>query len=106
MRDEPTLTGASVWHRLIIAFVLLTCLKVWLGPIPVASPSAQAQIPNAGAQRFQQIDLLQRNTELLSDIAQTLKTGTLKVKIEQDDKQVGSAVRPPAPNKAGAKLKK
>ena len=65
-------------------FVLLTCLRVWVGPMPVVQP-ARAQIPDAGTQRKLLVDEVRRTNQLLTDIKQILATRTLNVRIEGAD---------------------
>lgn len=79
---------------LLTAVVLATCARVWLGPEPVID-SAQAQIPDAGAQRKELVEELRRTNQMLGDITQLLKTHTFKVRVEAPDKP-GTAP-PPKP---------
>ena len=87
-RSEPS-TRAS--HRepgplttILLVFVLLTCLRVWLAPAGAVEP-VQAQIPDAGAQRRQQVDEARLTNQLLSDIKRILESGTLHVRLEGAD---------------------
>lgn len=66
------------------AFLALTCIKVWLGPVNMV-PSAEAQIPNAGNQRLQLVNEVRKSNDLLAGIAATLKSQTLKVAIQGTD---------------------
>ncbi len=61
-------------------FVAVTCLRVWVAPIPVLE-SAQAQIPDSALQRRQVIETAKRTNQLLTEIKQILVTGTLNVRI-------------------------
>ncbi len=72
--------------RLVSLFVILTCLRIWLGPFPLLE-RAEAQIPDAGLQRKQQLDEVRRTNELLSDIKRILETQTLHVRLEGADNQ-------------------
>jgi len=64
----------------LIVFVLASCLRVWVGPVPVLE-TARAQIPDTGLQRKQIIEASRRTNELLTEIKQLLATGTLNVRI-------------------------
>jgi hypothetical protein len=68
-----------VFRALIVGFVLISCLRVWLGPTEVL-PRAQAQIPDAGAQRVAQIQASKETNRLLGEILSTLRKGTLNVR--------------------------
>ncbi len=70
-----------------------TCVKVWLGPVTMV-PSAQAQIPDAGLQRNQLVSEVRKSNELLAQIAKTLKTQTLKARVEGTDKTGVRGARP------------
>ncbi|MEE8170532.1 MAG: hypothetical protein V3T70_08295 [Phycisphaerae bacterium] len=69
------LTGCSA--------VLAVELLVLASEPPQAA--AQATIPNAAAQRFQQIDEIRRTNKLLERIAKQLENGPVPVRL-QDDK--------------------
>lgn len=78
---------SSRWiHRAVVGFVLLTCLRVWTGPLPMLE-SAYGQIPDAGMQRKQLLDEAKKSNELLTDIRQALTQGTLHVRVEGADNQ-------------------
>lgn len=70
---------------LLLVFVLASCLRVWLGPIPVL-PRAQAQIPDSGKQRFELIGQAQQTNQLLEQILATLRDGTISVRMTDIDK--------------------
>jgi hypothetical protein len=73
-------------NRLVTFFVVLTCLRIWLGPLPLLE-RAEAQIPDAGLQRKQLVDEARRSNELLSDIKRILESQTLHVRLEGADNQ-------------------
>ena len=75
------------------AFLVLTCLRVWLGPEPIL-PRAQAQLPNPAAQRLEMVKELRRTNELLEAIDKRLKTGTLHVRLEGADNQSDASTGP------------
>jgi len=70
-------------------FILLTCLRVWVGPFPIL-PEARGQIPDAGLQRKLLLEEAQRTNQLLSDIKRFLESGDLNVRIKGADNQVRS----------------
>ncbi len=77
-------TGSRWIHGLLMAFVFLTCVRVWLGPLPVLQ-TAYGQIPDAGLQRKQLLDEAKLSNQLLSDIKRLLEVGTLHVRLEGAD---------------------
>ena len=85
---------SRVLHWLLIAFVLASCVRVWLGPANVV-PSAQAQIPDSGLQRQKQLDAINQTNSLLQQIQATLEHGTLNVRVAGTDKKGGKTVVPP-----------
>jgi len=62
----------------------LTCLRVWSGPITFLE-RAEAQIPDSGLQRKQQLDEIRHTNELLSEIKQILLTRTFNVVVQGAD---------------------
>ncbi len=84
----------SRWTRaVIVLFVLMTCIRVWVGPMPLLA-EARAQIPDAGKQRLLVIQETQRTNQLLSEIKQLLKSHTFKVRVEGADNSSGVSPRP------------
>ena len=80
--------------RMVIAGVLAaTCVRVWFGP-EVVLPRALAQIPDSGMQRKQLIDEVKHTHRLLEQIHHTLKTQTIKVRMEGTDKTKTKAAVP------------
>ncbi len=71
--------------KLLYAAVLLTCLRVWLGPITILS-KAQAQIPDSGQQLYSIITQAKQTNVLLGEIKQLLKSGTINVRVKDADK--------------------
>ncbi len=72
--------NSSVPRIVFGLLALLTCLRVWLGPMVLVEP-AQAQIPDSGLQRKLLLDEARRTNRLLSDIKQILAVGALNVRI-------------------------
>ena len=74
----------NLLETVCVAFVVLTCLRVWVGPV-----NAQAQrpttLPYSALQRKLQLKELERSNEILHEIRDILKTQTLKVRIEGAD---------------------
>lgn len=72
--------ASTPWsHRILLLVALATVLRVWFGPIPV-EPTAQAQLPNQGAKLAEQLAETQRTNQLLVEIRDLLKHGTLSVR--------------------------
>lgn len=65
-------------------FVLVTCLRVWLGPISIL-PEAYGQIPDAGLQRKQILEEAMRTNQLLTEIKSILAERTLNVRVQGAD---------------------
>jgi len=82
------------WLRTLIAGILAaTCARVWLGP-GAEIPRAVAQIPDSGLQRKKMVDEIQRTNRLLEQINDTLRTQTIKVRVEGTDKTKDKAAAP------------
>ncbi len=72
-------------HRAILVLILVTCFRVWSGPIAWIE-QAQAQIlPNPALQRRLQLDELRRTNTLLAEIKELLATHTLNVRLKGAD---------------------
>jgi len=82
----PQTRNPRFTDRLVVFFVILTCLRIWIGPFPILE-RAEAQIPDAGLQRKQLVDEARRTNELLSDIKRILETQTLQVRLQGADNQ-------------------
>ena len=97
--SERTERLCSRWLRVAVGAILAaTCVRVWLGPINFV-PQAQAQIPNAGAQRADLVREAERTNQLLTEIVQILKTETLNVQVTGTDKKTEAHPRAIAPVK-------
>ena len=79
-------------------FVLLTCIRVWTGPVAVEK-TALAQIPDSGMQRKQQIDEAKKTNQLLSEIKLLLAEGVLNVRVQSADNSTGAASTVHRPDK-------
>jgi hypothetical protein len=86
MRATSSERQHRFWRCAIGGFLLITCLRVWVGPIPVLQ-RAQAQIPDSLAQRRLQLEETRRTNKLLSDIKQIIETRTFNVHIKGTDNQ-------------------
>lgn len=73
-------------HGGISLFVLLTCIRVWVGPEAILE-QAQAQIPDSGMQRKQLLEETRRTNQLLLEIKQLLETHTFNVRMQGADNQ-------------------
>ncbi len=86
------------WLRGVIGlFVVVTCLRVWVGPVAILEP-ARAQIPDSGRQRKQLLEEARRTNQLLTEIKQLLKDHTFNVRMERADNQSRA---PRVPNSGG-----
>lgn len=75
------------WVRVVVGvFLLLTCVRAWVGHETTAS-RVHAQIPDSGLQRKQLLEEARRTNQLLSDIKRVLETGTLNVRLRSADNQ-------------------
>ena len=74
----------SLPRMALLLFVLLSCLRAWLGPTSLVEP-VQAQIPDAGRQRKTMVDEIRRTNQLLEEIKQILSSDTLNVRIQGAD---------------------
>ncbi len=100
----PQPARARLIRTSLAALIVMTCLRVWLGPVTLLE-SAQAQIPDSGLQRKQILDEARRANELLAEISASLSrmnklltTGTLNVRLAGADKKTGAATMPRTPN--------
>ncbi len=75
----------------LTAFVLLTCLRVWVGPFSMTD-KAEAQAFDPAAQRAEIRSEAVKTNRLLQEIHQTLKTQTFKVRVEGTDKQTKTRI--------------
>lgn len=71
-------------------FLFVTCLRVWFGPVDFHSV-ADAQIPDGGLQRKQQLDEIKMTNQYLSEIKQLLKSGTINVRVQGADNKADAA---------------
>ena len=84
------------WVRAgLVGFVLLTCVRVWVGPGAVL-PVADAQIPNPAAQRNAAVKEARRTNLLLTEIKQILEVGVLNVRMAGADNPAGAESAPTA----------
>ncbi len=81
------------WNVALTVVVLLTCLRVWIGPTSLIAP-VRAQIPDSGMQRKQLLEEARQTNRLLTEIKQFLTTGTLNVRVEGADNQSRTPIKP------------
>ena len=86
------------WHVTIAVLMVLTCLRVWIGPVSVTE-EARAQIPDAGTQRMALVKEAKRTNQLLTEIKQLLEEHTLNVRIQGADNQSDKPARTPGGGK-------
>ncbi len=85
MRQHIWPRSGNLFRSIITIILVLTCLKVWLGPADIIQP-AVAQIPNSGQQRYDMIDELKRVNKQLSELIAVMKTHTIKVQMAGGDR--------------------
>ena len=74
----------NLLETVCVAFVILTCLRVWVGPVNVHAQRPTV-LPDSALQRKLQLKELRRSNELLHEIRNILTNQTLKVRIEGAD---------------------
>lgn len=78
--SESNRPALAPWgHRILLLVAIATVLRVWFGPLPF-EPTAQAQLPNQGAKLAEQLAETQRTNQLLTEIRDLLKHGTISVR--------------------------
>lgn len=83
----------SFWRSVIGLAALLTCLRIWIGPVTLVEP-VSAQIPDSGLQRQLQLDEARRTNRLLEEIKQILDKRTLNVRIRGADNPSDAPAKP------------
>jgi hypothetical protein len=86
MPSKP-LTSQRILKAALWGFLALSLIRVWAAPGLLQR--AEAQIPDAGLQRKQLLDEMQRANQLLGEIKALLAEGTLNVKVKGADNQAG-----------------
>lgn len=92
MSLEGSGANGRVFRGAIVALVVATCVRVWIGPAGFI-PEARAQIPDAGSQRHALTQETRRTNQLLTEILTTLRKGTLKVELRGTDNKDAPSVR-------------
>ena len=77
-----------------VVFVLVTCIRVWVGPVPVVK-SANGQMVDPGRQRKELVEQARRTNELLEEIKQILTDHTLNVRLRGADNQADAPPKRP-----------
>ena len=87
------------YTRVILTIIagLLTVIAIELAVVTEATslPRATAQIPDTGLQRKQMVDEQRITNQRLSALLKHLKEGSVKVRIDQDDKAQDTPPRAP-----------
>ena len=82
---QPThRTPRSPLRIVLIAFCVVTAWKAWTAPGSLL-PTAQAQIQDVGAQRVALIKEARKTNQLLTELLQIARQGTIKVRIDGAD---------------------
>jgi hypothetical protein len=84
MTENRGSTCQRLARFVIGALLLATFVRVWASP-GMAIETAQAQIPDAGAQRLDLLREVRRTNELLEKLLQALAKDTLKVEVRNFD---------------------
>jgi hypothetical protein len=66
----------------VLVLQVFTLLNMWLGA-PIST--AQAQVPDAGAQRLEMIDQLKASNDKLDKMISILESGKLQVQLTKPD---------------------
>ncbi len=85
MYARQKLSPNVVWRGAWIVLLVLTCLRVWSGPLD-PFPVAHAQVPDSGRQRLELLEEARRTNALLAEIREILTRGTLNVRSIAADK--------------------
>lgn len=86
------------WRSLFVVLMVLTCLRIWLGPVE-SVPRVQAQVQNPAAQRLALISEVRQTNELLAEIVRILSHRTLHVRIEGADNTPSTSGKKRAPRR-------
>ena len=90
----PARKGAGAYRWAFLILMMLTLAKVWL-PAATEPVTAEAQIPDAGAQRVQLVEEARRTNEILIEIRDILRKEPLQVVVRSADNQDEGARRSP-----------
>ncbi len=83
--STPNRASRTPFLRIVmVAFAVLTCIRVWMGPVAVL-PEAQAQIPDSGMQRKLLLEEIRRTNLLLGEIKDLMQKQTFNVRVEGAD---------------------
>ena len=74
----------NLLETVCVTFVILTCLRVWVGPVNAVA-QRPTTLPDSALQRKLQLEELRRSNVILEDIRRILTSQTLKVRIEGAD---------------------
>ena len=80
-------------HRTIVLVALITCLRVWAGPVGWID-RAEAQRLDPGQQRNLQLKELRRTNAILTEIKDLLASQTFNVRGKGADNQAPAPRRP------------
>jgi hypothetical protein len=96
---SQTESNSGAWgnrhvRRIVGGLILITALRVWIGPVSLPTPAA-AQIPDSGLQRKELVEAVRQTNRLLTDIKVILESRTLHVRLTSADNQAESEKAPP-----------
>jgi len=98
MSNTSSNVNSNWTQRFVVLLVVLTCLKVWVGPMNADQPAAaQSQVVDPGEQRLQLLAAANRTNELLAEIKQLLTSHIFNVTLKGADNQSVSPVKSRGP---------
>ena len=84
----------SQWLRWPIGLlILVTCLRVWVGPTPILQ-EARGQLPDRAKQRALLLDEARRTNQLLEQIKTLMQEHTFNVRVQGADNQAPAPAEP------------
>lgn len=90
MASWETRAFGSFWRALLAVFIMVTCLRIWMGPMTLIE-TAHAQIPDSGLQRQLLLEEVRKTNQILSEIKQFLERHPFNVEKEGADNPARSA---------------
>lgn len=92
--EKTSVRGSRARRWTVATLFVLTLAKVWL-PAVTEPVAAEAQIPDAGAQRVQLVEEARRTNEILAEIRDILRKEPLQVIVRSADNQSEEPRRAP-----------
>ena len=92
--EMTSVRGSHVRRWAVTTLFIITFARVWL-PSVTEPAAAEAQIPDAGAQRVQLVEEARRTNEILTEIRDILRKEPLQVIVRSADNQSEEPRRAP-----------